>query len=381
MGILNKIQSSIIRFADDSPLIERYLICLDVVGISIQDYNNIDIPRIYIPITHDTDVESIENFYFESIGNPSIYKEGIENFRPGTEYYINETLQLLLGEDLDLDPMMVKPNYLIYDNVSKSYKISEYFTELDDFESNISDLTYFANKNSEDKAMFLDDDLDNLPQSFFKIILGEYIDNIGTTISDETKDIQPNPAYEAVMKYFVNYKNDAATRLLKVVFDTKIIDDTNIVKSYVCNSCTNTYQDISGSKDIADKTCLEKYQDAMIIWLQSMLSSIDYYNDWFMSSDTSDKKISNVEMINTLILLLESLLKYGNYPSTKTTKKYNCGCPSLDSSYDSSYDECSSNIIKNYIQVLKWVKDCRLFENKNKIGVYGKEFANLLIKY
>ena len=41
-------------------------------------------------------------------------------------------------------------------------------------------------------------------------------------------------------------------------------------------------------------------------------------------------------------------------------------------------DNCSYyTIIENYIKVLNWVKNNQIDENKNKIYIYGKQFAEI----
>mgnify|MGYP006945382093 CR=1 FL=1 len=45
---------------------------------------------------------------------------------------------------------------------------------------------------------------------------------------------------------------------------------------------------------------------------------------------------------------------------------------------DDSNSACSNyTIIKNYIEALKLVRDNKVLENKNKIYVYGKQFAEI----
>ena len=41
------------------------------------------------------------------------------------------------------------------------------------------------------------------------------------------------------------------------------------------------------------------------------------------------------------------------------------------------YEENGKYIIENYIKVLNWVKNNQIDENKNKIYIYGKQFAEI----
>ena len=148
-------------------------------------------------------------------------------------------------------------------------------------------------------------------------------------------------------------------------------------------------------------TCSEKYKAAMNQYLIDMLSNINFYCDWMWMENNDDNKISdidletingntvlvpNIPMIDLLIKLLTEFLDlgYNLSPNTSATK---CGCHTkncpdfsnniLDNGLDKTH--CSNcNIIENYIKVLNWTKEGKLEENKNKINIYGKQFAHLL---
>lgn len=347
--------------------------------------NKLDVPRIYIPLTETVNKELMSKFWISGLTNNDVYATGISGFRPGKDYYVNSTMYTWLtrktdhvGEGIssisEENDDIVLPDYLYYDRETDSYGISESFVSLTTEENKTYDLDYFTNKNKINSLEFTEDELSSLPQTFFNIILDYNL------VSEDVKSISPNNGYLAVMKYFANYKSDAATVLLQTIFNTDIVEDnsSSTSKSYTCNTCTNTVTSTSTEYDPSTATCYEKYQNAMNIWLEQMLSNIDYYDDWFMYVNGSTK-YANYDMIDLLIKLLESAIEYNVWPSTTTTRSYNCNCPSLDSSY--SDDECNKNIVKNYIKVLQWVRECKLKENKNKIKVYGKEFATLLEKY
>lgn len=416
-SFLDNFQPNIVQFSDDVCIHKscrgKYMICVNAMGIKwfeenfiklehidgliegeslgpmcimLEDSsaNKLDVPRIYIPITEDivSSDDIIGTFLIKALTDNSVYGEGIEGFRPGKDYYVNNTLYIWLTrktdhitEDVEAlieeNDDIVLPDYLTYDRITDTVSISDYFIELSDEEKKTKNYKYFYNKNKVQELSFSVDELNNLPQTFFSIIL-EY-----TMIEESLRSVAPNNGYDAVMNYYKNYKSDAATILLQTIFNQNIVDDTDSTASYICNSCTNTLS-TSSSDNINTKSCYEKYKDAMNVWLEIMLADIDYYNDWFMIEE-ADSKYPNYDMIDSLIELLNASLEYGHWPTTSTTKKYGCSCPSLDSSYTD--DECNKNIIMNYIKVLEWTKKCELTQNTNKIKVYGKQFAELLEKY
>jgi len=419
-SFLDNFQPTIVQFSDD-PCVPlscrgRYMLCINITGIKwfeenflkleiggliegealgpsllmLEDSgaNKLDVPRVYVPINEDL-VKSdalLGKFLISGLTDNLVYAEGIEYFRPGQDYYVNETLykwivrkedhqgNLVAPIDEENDDIVL-PDYLVYDDKTETCSLSDAFNELTDEEKKTKNFKYFLNKNKMIGMKFSDDELENLASTFFKYVL-EY-----TMIEDSARTIYPNNGYDAVMKYFANFKSDAATVLLQTIFNQDIVDDNaNDNVTYKCNSCSNTITSMSGSSTIEEKSCYEKYKDAMDIWLSSMLASIDYYNDWFMIREC-DSKYANYDLIDILIDLLKSAIGYNHYPmSEKSKKKYGCSCPSLDSSYDDESD-CNKNILMNYIKVLEWTKKCELKQNTNKIRVYGKEFATLLSKY
>lgn len=419
MNFLSSFQPSIVHLSTDmcipKSLQGKYMLCLNALGIKwfeenfisleiggliegeslgpnhimLEDSgsNKIDVPRIYVVINESLvkDDSLLSNFFIQGLTNNLIYADGIEGFRPGIDYYVNETFNkwLTRKEDhnsISIAPIstenddIVLPDYIVYDRKTDIYNISDYFEELTDVEKNTNNLNFFLNKNKIQDLKFSTDELDNLPQIFFKIIL-EY-----NMIDKDRKNIYPNNGYFAVMKYYANFKSDEATTLLQTIFNQDIVDASEVGQTitYKCNTCNNTQTTIFGDSSIDNKSCYEKYKDAMDIWLSSMLSDIDYYNDWFMEKEGTIK-YANYDMIDLLIDLLKSAIEYNHFPEEITKKPYNCNCPSLDSSYNDN--DCNINILKNYIKVLEWTKKCELVQNTNKIKVYGKDFAEFLKKY
>ena len=418
-SFLNIFQPFVVKFIDDACIPKscrgKYLLCINAIGIKwfeenyikleygdgfvegevlgpkylmLEDSGNnkFDIPRIYVPITKElisNDTSELGKFLIKALTNNSIYGTGIESFRPSKEYYLNETLykwctktkdntgnsiQPLVEEDDDI----YLPDYLFYDKENDRPKITSYFEELTDDEKKSIDLNFFFNKNEISDLKFTEDDFYFFPQTFFKIIL-KY-----TAISEESKQTVPNNVYDIVQKYFANHKSDEATRLLQTIMNTSM-DGTDLPSTIsTCNSCTNQYNLLNGSPNITEKTCLEKYKDAMDSWLKIMLGDLVYYHSW-MTVNENNVRYPNYDLIDLLIEFLNEYIKYDNFPSKEQNNTTNFGCPSLDSSYNDS--ECIKNTIMNYIKVLEWVKKCETVKNRNKIKVYGKDFANYLLTY
>lgn len=418
-SFLNIFQPFVVKFIDDACIPKscrgKYLLCINAMGIKwfeenyikleygdgfvegevlgpkylmLEDNGNnkFDMPRIYVPITKElisNDTSELGKFLIKALTNNSIYGTGIESFRPSKEYYLNETLykwctktkdnadntiQPLVEEDDDI----YLPDYLFYDKENDRPKITSYFEELTDDEKKSIDLNFFFNKNEISDLKFTEDDFYFFPQTFFKIIL-KY-----TAISEESKQTVPNNVYDIVQKYFANHKSDEATRLLQTIMNTST-DGTDLPSTIsTCNSCTNQYNLLNGSPNITEKTCLEKYKDAMDSWLKIMLGDLVYYHSW-MTVNENNVKYPNYDLIDLLIEFLNEYIKYDNFPSKEQKTTTNFGCPSLDSFYNDS--ECIKNTIMNYIKVLEWVKKCETVKNRNKIKVYGKDFANYILKY
>lgn len=351
------------------------------------DANKLDVPRIYIPITRELSQSDavLGQFLIKALTHEEVYGEGIEGFRPSKDYYVNETLYKYLRRETDHegndiqslieeDDDIYLPDYLYYDPKNETCGITNYFEELDENEKKSRDFAFFYRKNEIGKLKFSEYDFEFLPSTFFRIVL-QY-----TTIGDGERMASPGNVYDAVQKYWANHKSDEATALLQTIMQTpaKSASDASPTLSS-CNSCSNTILNGTSSSSIGEKTCYQKYQDAMEEWLKIMLAdATGYYNRWMMETQ-SDMKFPNFDMIDLLIQLLNEYLEYGKFPQDYTVSDFNCNCPSLDSSYGS--DTCSRSTVMNYIKVLEWVKKCETIKNKNKIKVYGKEFAEFLLKF
>ncbi len=350
--------------------------------------NKFDLPRIYVPITKELCLDDtiLGNFLVKALSNSSIYGEGINGFRPSKDYYVNNTLYTYITRDTDHkgerkapfaeeDDDICLPDFLVYVRESDTAKMSDFFEELTDNERKSKNIEFFYKKNEINKLTFSEYDFDFLPQTFFRLIL-QY-----TQIDGELRMSSPNNVYDAVQNYYANHKSDEATRLLQTIMQTPAKTASEMPNTYAtgCSSCFNTSSGNKSSLDIADKSCYEKYKDAMAQWLSIMLSDIYYYTSW-MSVTEADMKFPNYDLLDLLVTLLNEYISYGKFPSSSSTSNVGFGCPQLDESY-SNDDVCSKNTIMNFIKVLEWTKRCELMKNKNKVKVYGKEFASFLNKF
>ena len=342
--------------------------------------NKFDIPRMYIVLDEKYSEDKLGEFVIKVLSNSEMYGDGIKEFRPGYQYYVNETLygylraktdhngQLktpIISENLDI----VLPNYLV--ESSDSCKISDYFEELSDSEKKSNNISWFVKKNALAELAYSESELKDFTTTFCKIILNN------TEINSEDKITSTNQIYKKVLEYWSNGGYDEAAIALQQILSTKS-KTTPEYTTATCNSCYNTTS-TSSSSSIDTTSCYDLYIEAMKQWLQDMLASTDFYNDWFMVTE-DDEKSPNDSLIDAEINLIQSLLDSGLTIGTSdtSTTKTSCGCPSLDSSY--SDDSCNRNILMNYIKVLQWVKSCQISANKNKIKVYGGEFGELLTK-
>ena len=202
------------------------------------------------------------------------------------------------------------------------------------------------------------------------------------------------------------------------IFNTPI---TTSITNAGCN-CSSTSSCSSSASGLASintgtssvpvdtATCIDKYKAAMYQWLIKMLSDTDFYCNW-MSLDLDNNVIDiifNDALIDKLIDLLTQFLNlgfdlsnlngnncsngcncghslnYGNYNNSNNGNNNGIGngninCSDILNNVSNGLSAACSNysIIQNYIKVLNWVKNNEINENKNKIYIYGKQFAEI----
>lgn len=325
------------------------------------------------------------NEFIDSLNNAENIKEflitGTENFLPVENYLIPiQTANKYEIEDFD-----GIVNNVFNDDLS----INSYWNLVD------SGVVYYTNKNKSIEHIFSEDELNFLNSTFMNLIkdMSEF----------KQYSFDKNSVYKAVIDYYANGGYDSATILMNTIFNTEIKTTTSNITGCGCgnqSNCVNTTsngttQAINTGTTLVsldNATCLEKYQAAMYQWLIDMLSNPDFYCCWmFMQLNNSEDIIPNDALLDMLISLLKEFLKLGydlsNLKSNTNGGTCNCGHNKIygDTNTGDCIDllnntelQCSNySIILNYIKVLEWVKNNEIDENKNKIYIYGKQFAEI----
>ena len=299
---------------------------------------------------------------------------GTESLIPGENYF--------LTGNLDNTEITMSSNINDYEDIS-NIKIKD-----------IDNISYFIYKNSSLENIFTEDELDNLNSTFMKLIqhYSEKYNNIADTIDF---------VYKNVIDYYANGQYDDATILMNSIFNTQITISSNI-SNCGCNSQSDCTSVSSGTNAINTgtelvsldtATCIEKYKAAMYQWLIKMLSDTAFYCSWMFTTveDEDNLNVPNDELLDKLIELLTEFLNAGYDLTSLKGCTSACGCghtkkyfsnnktgDCVDILSNVNVDNCSYyTIIENYIKVLNWVKNNQIDENKNKIYIYGKQFAEI----
>lgn len=220
---------------------------------------------------------------------------------------------------------------------------------------------YYAKLNDiYDKYELTEDQVNNARTTFAQII-DEYA--YVTDISIKTE------IYKKVIKYYANGMVDDVFTSLSMIMKSTSYSQTmgNTLSTGSCG-CTGT----QGSSSLLDPTqqvsCPEAYTIAMDMYMKQMFADLDFYYD-FMFLDVD---MPNEVMIQKLIDLLEALLDMDYPMNFNQTSSGHCCCAELQTKNNEAY-----SAINNYIKVLKWVMNCEIEENANKIKLYGSQFAEI----
>lgn len=322
------------------------------------------------------------NEIYEFLSNLDLDSEDLfETLINGTESLIPGENYFLTG-NLDNTEITMSSNINDYEDIS-NIKIKD-----------IDNISYFIYKNSSLKNIFTEDELDNLNSTFMKLIkhYSERYNNITDTIEF---------VYKNVIDYYANGQYDDATILMNSIFNTQITISSNI-SNCGCNSQSDCTSVSSGTNAINTgtelvsldtATCIEKYKAAMYQWLIKMLSDTAFYCSWMFTTveDEDNLNVPNYELLDKLIELLTEFLNSGYDLTSLKVCTSACGCGHTKKYFSNNktgdcadilsnvnVDNCSYyTIIENYIKVLNWVKNNQIDENKNKIYIYGKQFAEI----
>lgn len=275
---------------------------------------------------------------------------GTENLKFGVDYLISESLyNYIILNELNYEYSDEYVNYVLPDY------IIDLFPNENDYEilSNLLNLEYYMKLNDMNTFEFSKEELDNFYITFCNTILNNaYVDNTSNEYY----------IYKSVLEYWSNGGTDIALTNISLILNSTInVFADNTYKPCGCSSSNNdTINTIS---------CNDLYKNAMLLHLKEMLGNADFYESWFM---LEDGKVNEV-MIEKLTLLIDEFLKLDyNIYTDKIMSKCNCEAISLDN--------CNLSIIKDYKNVLHWINENKILENKNKIYVLGTNFGEILPK-
>lgn len=382
LELINNINPNIIKYNDN-----YYLVISNLLG-----YQNNPAYGIFMLIddklfTVDNDVQiflhSLQNQTLDSISQ--ILATGIEGeFELGKNYFIsyslwnymmtfdNETIQTLLRND------------------NEDYRMQDYFdTQYNRINSSIyediedTDLRYYYLMNKLIDFDFTVDELNNFISTFCGIILDE------TTFTDITDT--KNLIYKQVLQYYRNNGKDDTSIVLDLIFNSTILSGNNAASSCCNNLQTGTsssstlngvdLSSIIGTSNTSNIPCSEIYKNAMKLYLKKMLGDWEFYCDWFyINKENINISMPNLVMINKLKKLFEQFkeLGYTLYFGSNNISK--CGCRDLKKANNNMLSDSEKNysILDNYYNVLLYAEDNIICDNKNKVKVYGENFAELL---
>lgn len=244
---------------------------------------------------------------------------------------------------------------------------------------------YIINKLNDGKDnIYSDDELASFTSTFFNIILKSYKENNGDNNGgDNSEKTQLDNIYNKVMNYYILHKNDTTSSDIDLILSSSYNsirqdwDTDNVTSSCGCNAT-------SISNNLNTTSCFNIYKQAMLAWLQQMMSDIEnfYYKYFTIKSVTDDGKECyniNNDLIDDLLELIKEFKNAGYDLSFNTdiNKFRNCNCE-IDNSSKTS--ECNYKTIEDFEKVLYIIKEDKIDENYNKIKLTGKDFATLLDK-
>lgn len=403
MKIINSIPSKIIKNNTSN----KYFLYVRLTNV----LNNI--LNLYFVMSNKLKNDDIDYFILGlySINNEEDLKEYLYSndydIIIGNDFFVDTSIFIDLGDEVKVN------EYILSDIV-----ISHDYTPIS---NDIRLINYYIYKNNKEEID--EESLLNFNQTFMKIILNN------TNIDFSTFD-PINTLYKYVIEYYANGGVDNATILMNSIFNTTLTTSSPNTSCGCAqqSSCVNNASASinTGTQiiNIDEATCLDKYKAAMYQWLIKMLSDTEFYCCW-MIDEEEELEIPNDALIDQLIDLLLALLKSDFDLSKLGTSSTTCGCHTFNKrkgkhwdyvhnleygpdnssngsssnsndSSNSSNKDCSDltinsgiagcsnySIIENYIKVLQWVKNNEIDENKNKIYIYGKQFAEIfpLLKF
>lgn len=353
------IQPTIVKLSDNDTIPEylrnNYMVNLNVTNV-IDNKQTLDIPRVYIVLSDDF-VNSQENFskwLLLTLSDTNVFIVGTENFKPGVDYYINNTLGNCLNKE-DNALLITLPDY-----INSDFTLNNAWVELDKQTALYNNFNYFRLKNKLLYLSYTEDELRDLCHTFFVVL------DDGAEVSDDDMLKTNNIIYKAIVKYYLNYQNDEALSNIALILNSNVSSTTTTTCG--CQTSSNATS--------IETSCYDKYKTAMAQWLITMLGDVNFYIDWMYYKDAEGNYYPNSGLITELITLLENF-ETADYDISFTTKSiYNQACDYGDNTANKE----NHQIIKNYIQLLNWVLNGCIENNANKIKVLGEKFGELLPK-
>ena len=299
--------------------------------------------------------------------------EYIENYKNAVYIYLSD--DLLKNDDLNDFLIQLDERYefiLNNEEISINYLDS-------------SNYNFYVSINKYGYEELGEDNIKNFNSSFMEIIshLLKYNNTDATDI-----------LYKSVIDFYKNGQYDDATMLMNIIFNTNIassINSSNCGCNNISSNCSsqNTTSLLNTGTNlinIDEASCLDKYKGAMYQWLQEMLSNYNFYCEWMYNEETPQDDVID-KLIALIKLLLLSEYDLSNLGSTSKCSNINNhskgntskdNCDSIDDLNSSLQNGCSNaSILNNYIKVLEWAKSGEIENNKNKIYIYGKQFAQI----
>lgn len=340
------------------------------------DELNSDMPNVFYNLKNK-DIDEIINLISDSFGT----------FIFGEDYFISKSLIRYITNYNDDNIFISSSNIqgiMMEDYIDDSFNRINLNVYTDIVDTNLG---YFNMLNKLIDFTFSQEELMNFCSTFCSIIL-DY------TTLDNISDIK-NQIYKYVLEYWKNHGKDDVSIALDLVLNSTILGTspdpskscctssntiTNSLSSLLGQTNNNTIANTQIGSSIIEETCKEKYDKAMLLYLQNMLADYDFYCDWFyIYDDITNISIPNMNLIERLKKLFEEF-KDLNIPLSFTSTSTKCGCKDLSNTNSSIYNESESNykILDNYYYILEWCENETLCNNKNKMKVYGNNFGKLL---
>lgn len=336
-----------------------------------------DVPRLIVLLNPNKPglyIENIKEFVRRTIeDNSFLYIEGVPGFRLGLDYYINETMAVLLDSLYpgNEDKIFNVPNYLNSDGELNT----KYYRTLDSLEQDYTNYHFYITKNQILNHGFEEDEIKRLCSTFARTIIDFTQINYSTIITKK------NQIYDKVLKYFQSNQTDCVTQGIELILNqTEVGIPTNTATSTQkmmgeCGTCTTTPNDDNSQNG---GSCLSLYRDAMNTILQSMLADKEFYIDWmtYQRPDGIYPFDELIEKLKSFIIAYGELKPWKSSASNIIKKGLGCNCPTIQGGPND--DSNIINILNNYLKVLCWVECGELDENTNKIRIYGQEFGSIL---